>query len=299
MLRQLAVWLGCFVGAGLFILPATPVGVAGGKAVRLTFTNHTDGDIHLFWLDSRNGKEVSYGAVPKGKFGVQSSYHGHVWIVRSAKGDELGRYTVDSPDGAEVGYSLRGPQANLVGPQANLVGPQANLVRQDTSGPDTVATAKEVLRFVNEERKQRGLAPLVEDPALTIAAQKYAKFLAQKHNDLVKNQRLSDDDARKLALPPGFAAHKLDGKEPVERANAEGFPKGIRVGEVLHAGPRVNAEQAVRGVYEGRGYGWMYSPDHRKEILNEQYNYTLAGSAVAYTDSGVPYYVLMLGVPRT
>jgi uncharacterized protein YkwD len=43
----------------------------------------------------------------------------------------------------------------------------------------------------------------------------------------------------------------------------------------------------------------MYSPDHRKEILNEQYNYTLAGSAVAYTDSGVPYYVLMLGVPRT
>src|SRR5262245_23314110 len=36
MLRQMAVWLGCFVGAGLFILPATPVGVAGGKAVRLT-----------------------------------------------------------------------------------------------------------------------------------------------------------------------------------------------------------------------------------------------------------------------
>jgi uncharacterized protein YkwD len=31
MLRQIAVWLGGFVGAGLFILHATPVGVAGDK----------------------------------------------------------------------------------------------------------------------------------------------------------------------------------------------------------------------------------------------------------------------------
>jgi uncharacterized protein YkwD len=42
----------------------------------------------------------------------------------------------------------------------------------------------------------------------------------------------------------------------------------------------------------------MYSTGHRKEILSVDYNYTLAGSAVAYTDTGVPYYVLMLAEPR-
>jgi hypothetical protein len=114
MLRQMAVWLGCFVGVGLFTLLVTPVGVAGGKAVRMTVTNATDGDFNLFWLDSGKGKEVSYGVVPKGKTVAQSTFHGHVWIVRSAKGDELERFTVDSPTGAEVGFGLRGPQADLL-----------------------------------------------------------------------------------------------------------------------------------------------------------------------------------------
>lgn len=62
----------------------------------------------------------------------------------------------------------------------------------------------------------------------------------------------------------------------------------MNVGEVAHAGPYVNAEQAVRG-----STGWLYSQDgHREAILSS--NYTLAGVGVAYSTTGVPYYVMKL-----
>jgi uncharacterized protein YkwD len=157
------------------------------------------------------------------------------------------------------------------------------------TGQDTVATAKEILGFVNEERKQGGLAALVEDRALTIAAQKYARFMAQHHNSLVNGpEKLSDSAARAQTL-----GHKLDGKEPFQRAKAEDFPH-MDVAEVAHAGPYVNAEQAVRAP---DGVGWMSSKgQHRKLILTSKY--TLAGVGVAYTDSGVPYYVMKLASAR-
>ena len=76
---------------------------------------------------------------------------------------------------------------------------------------------------------------------MTIGAQKYARFTARHHNNLVNGpQKLSDRAAGNQAL-----SHKLDGKEPFQRAKAEGFPH-VDVGEVAHAGPYVNAEQAVR-----------------------------------------------------
>jgi uncharacterized protein YkwD len=266
----------------LLVLLGTGVSSAADKTVKMTFSNGTDGDTELFWLDSGKGKEVSYGVVPKGKSKSLDTYHKQVWIVRGAKGDELERYTVDSPDGAGVEFGL-------LGPQANLLRKDTSAKDKDTSGKDTVATAKEVLRYVNEERKQRGLAALVEDPALTTAAQKYARFMAQKHTNLVNGpQKLSDGAAREQAL-----SHTLDGKEPYQRAKAEGFPH-VDVAEVAHAGPYVNAEQAVRAP---DGVGWVNSKGgHREAILNSKY--TLAGVGVAYTDSGVPYYVMKLASPR-
>jgi uncharacterized protein YkwD len=289
MLRKTAAGLACLVGASLLVLLGTGVSIAADRTVKMTFSNGTDGDTELFWLDSGKGKEVSYGVVPKGKSTSLQTHHGHVWIVRGANGDELERYTVDSPDGADVAFGLRGPQANLL--RKDTSGQDT----KDKSGQDTVATAKEVLDYVNQERRKDGKPALVVDPELTRAAQGYARFLAQKHNGLVK-QGYTDADARDVVLPrlDLFRGHKQDGREPWDRAQAAGFPHNIKVGEVIHAGPNINAEQAVRLP----GYGWMYSTGHRKEILSVDYNYTLAGSAVAYTDTGVPYYVLMLAEPR-
>ena len=176
--------------------------------------------------------------------------------------------------------------------------------RTDAPRIDIVAgdTASEVLYHVNQERRNAGQPDLVVGPALTRAAQGYARFLAQKHNDLVK-LGYTDDAARKEVLPHQDARdHRQDGREPWDRAKDEGFPHN-KVGEVIHAGPYVNAEQAVRGIHEGKGYGWMYSPGHRAAILSQpwqgvQQNYTLAGMGVAETDTGVPYYVLKLAEPR-
>ena len=92
-------------------------------------------------------------------------------------------------------------------------------------------------------------------------------------------------------------SHNLDGTTPWGRARAAGFTHD-QVAENAHAGPYVNAEQAVRGYDErtGKGYGWMYSDGHRGNILNS--NHTLVGVGVAYSTTGVPYYVMKLAQPR-
>jgi uncharacterized protein YkwD len=188
-----------------------------------------------------------------------------------------------------VGVGMLGLLGTSVSVAADKTVPMTFTNSTDGDTDKEAATAKEVLRFVNEERKQRGLAALVEDPALTSAAQKYARFLAQRHNTLVNGpQKLSDADARAQTL-----SHTLDGKEPFQRAKAAGFPH-MDVGEVAHAGPYVNAEQAVRAP---DGVGWVNSRGgHREAILSSKY--TLAGVGVAFSESGVPYYIMKLASPR-
>jgi uncharacterized protein YkwD len=246
-------------------------------------------------VTNQTAKPVAFALV-----GPDGKDHGPLRTVQPGELYKTSNRTL--PEGGAKGYKwvVRDPQTGLVlkevpadrAQQSITVGISAQTPQLKgqgaATGQDTVATAKEVLRFVNEERKQRGLAPLVEDPALTIAAQKYARFMAQHHNSLVNGPgQLSDGAARAKALD-----HKLDGKEPFQRAKAEGFPH-MDVGEVAHAGPYVNAEQAVRAP---GGLGWISSSGHRELILNSKY--TLAGVGVAYTDSGVPYYVMKLASPR-
>jgi uncharacterized protein YkwD len=293
----MAVCLTCVVGVGLLGLLGTGVGVAADKPVTLRFWNDSSGNAELFWLDSGKGKEVSFGVVPQGKTKTLETSHGHVWIVRGAKGEEVDRITVDSPDGAGVAFGIGGMG------RAYLDVLKSGPVKVDTKKELLRAAnerAKEVLRFVNEERKQKGLAALVEDPALTSAAQKYARFMAQRHFDLIFPARgLSDRDARDRTL-----SHKLDGNEPFQRAKAEGFPHEI-VFEVVKAGPNsvnpkrdvwgpINAEQAVRAP---DGVGWISSKaGDREAILSSKC--TLAGVGIAFTPSAVTYYVMKLAAPR-
>src|SRR5947209_7226317 len=79
-----------------------------------------------------------------------------------------------------------------VGTQRSTDAPRIDIVAGDT--------ASEVLYHVNQERRNAGQPDLVVAPELTRAAQGYARFLAQKHNDLVK-QRYSDAGARDVVLP--------------------------------------------------------------------------------------------------
>src|SRR5262249_55835821 len=99
MLRKTAVCLACFLGTGLFILLGTgDSGAADGK-VPVSFTNNTDGDFEVFWLDTSNGKKVYYGTVRKGKTKDTQTFNGHVWVICNSKGQELGRFTVKTEPG--------------------------------------------------------------------------------------------------------------------------------------------------------------------------------------------------------
>jgi uncharacterized protein YkwD len=257
-------------------------GDASGQTVRADVNNQTGSAVE-FALVGPDGKDLGPArSVQSGK-GYQTgnrtlpggSARGYKWVVRDPG---TGRVLQEVP-------ADRAQQSITVGITVHTNDGRVAFGLQ----PRRVVTAKEVLRFVNEERKQRGLAPLVEDIALTWAAQKYTHFMAQHHNNLVNGpQKLSDSAARSQTL-----SHKLDGKEPFQRAKAEGFPH-MDVAEVAHAGPYVNAEQAVRAP---DGVGWINSKaGHREAILSSKY--TLAGVGVAYTGSGVPYYVMKLASPR-
>jgi pathogenesis-related protein 1 len=175
----MAVGLACFVGASLLVLLGTGVSVAADKTVQMTFSNGTDGDAELFWLDTSKGKEVSYGVVPKGKKTSLETHHGHVWIVRSTRGDELERHTVDSPDGAGVEFGLRGPQANLVRKNTRPKDTGSAIDEKDTGSAVTAQEAEELVKLHNKIRAEVGVGPVKWSPTLAKFAQAWADELAR------------------------------------------------------------------------------------------------------------------------
>jgi uncharacterized protein YkwD len=130
---------------------------------------------------------------------------------------------------------------------------------------DTVSIEKEILRLTNQERQKAGLKPVVEDASLTRAAQNYSALLASRQAKLE-----SSED------------HFIGGTTPWDRAMAAGFPHS-QVWENATLQHKT-AEDAVQG--------WMSSTKgHRGNILDP--NHTQIGVGVAYSSTGVPYYVQM------
>jgi WD40 repeat protein len=184
--RHLAV---CNPNGTVYVLRMTAEKVADGKEadgkVPASFTNNTDDDFELFWLDTSKANEVSYGVVHKGATKDQQTYNGHVWVIRNPRGEELGRYTVKTTPDSVAAFGLTGPQADLL----------------PKPGQDLAAIKAEMIRLTNVERAKAKLGGVVEDTGLSSAAQKYADRMAEK-------QTLS---------------HKLDGTDPGQRVRAEKY----------------------------------------------------------------------------
>jgi alpha-glucosidase len=208
MLRKMAVGLAYFVGVSLLSLLGTGVSVAADKPVRLTFTNNTDGDFELFWLDTSKGKEVTYGLVRKGETRDQDTFNDQVWVIRSPRGEELGRYTVKTP-GSAAAFALAGSQADLV--------------RRNKQVQDLAAIKAEMIRLTNVERAKANLAPVVEDARLSRAAQKHTERMAQ--------QQTLD--------------HKLGGTSPGDRVDAEKY-NWRAVDEIINRADQKEAADAAK-----------------------------------------------------
>jgi uncharacterized protein YkwD len=119
---------------------------------------------------------------------------------------------------------------------------------------DTGAIARELLRLINQERTQRGLQPLADDPNLKKAAQQQVEAIAAR---------------RQLS-------HRFPGQPAMgERLAATGLhfdSAGENAAEVSDSGdPARDAAAAHKTL--------MLSPPHRQNILEAKYN--AAGIAVA------------------
>ncbi len=122
-----------------------------------------------------------------------------------------------------------------------------------------------VLARTNAERAARGLAPLVHNPLLTIAAAAHSR----------------DQAARNQLTHTGS-----DGSNPGQRIDRTGYQW------------RTWAENAASGfgTAEGVMVGWMQSAGHRRNILNP--DVTEIGLGLAYSSSGYPYWTQVFAAPK-
>jgi uncharacterized protein YkwD len=108
----------------------------------------------------------------------------------------------------------------------------------------------EMLKRINDLRKENGLHPLVLSEPLGIAAQ-------QKARDMAKQD---------------YVAHvSPDGQDPQELLHEVGYDYNTAIGENIAAG-----HEAAKATFKQ----WLNSPEHREIMLDE--NYTAVGIGRAH-----------------
>lgn len=116
------------------------------------------------------------------------------------------------------------------------------LRRREAAGANTggrgAAWREEMLRLMNEARRVHGVAPLLLDGNLNVAAQSFVRYISET----------------------GKFSHSADGRSPTERAKAAGYSGGTA--ENIAMGP-----SHVRPVFDM----WMKSSGHRANILGKAY----------------------------
>lgn len=121
----------------------------------------------------------------------------------------------------------------------------------DKAKPDSNQTRLELLQLHNIARLGRNKPPLQHNVKLSIAAQKYAEYLAKS----------------------GKFSHTARGTVS-SRVNRTGYDQ-IAIGENIAAG-QTTAKQVVQG--------WMRSDGHRKNMLNQRF--TEVGFGIARDSNG-------------
>jgi hypothetical protein len=76
---------------------------SGDSNVRTTirFSNQTNQELHLFWLDS-DGKRHPYGTVAPHGRSAQNTFATHVWVVADAQGMAVAVFTAIEKQGLAV-----------------------------------------------------------------------------------------------------------------------------------------------------------------------------------------------------
>jgi uncharacterized protein YkwD len=128
------------------------------------------------------------------------------------------------------------------------------------------------LELVNRDRAAAGLAPLVEDPLLSSAAELHAIDMANHGY---------------------FDHHNANGQGPKERFAALGGSGGV--GENIIYTPYGQSEQRSVQLLEHFQSKWMQSPRHRKNLLDSRYTYF--GYGIAISPDGKRIYAVQKFAP--
>ena len=128
------------------------------------------------------------------------------------------------------------------------------------------AEEQKLFEQTNKIRTENKLKPLTINPLLLKAARAHSANMA-------KQEKME---------------HKLDGKNPRDRADTVGY-EGEWCGENVGEGTDGATKHSIKDMMDW----WMKSPDHRKNILFEEF--TEVGFGVAKGKNGKTYYTQMFG----
>jgi uncharacterized protein YkwD len=123
-----------------------------------------------------------------------------------------------------------------------------------------------ILELTNAERKLKDLPPLKPNPLLFKVAQAHSENMAKQ----------------------GKMEHKLDGKTPLQRLKAAGYPYNMAFENIGAGDPDVPLEDLMKA--------WMDSKGHRDNILTNVC--TEIGLGVAKDKNWQVYYTQLFGKPK-
>jgi hypothetical protein len=133
--------------------------------------------------------------------------------------------------------------------------------------------ARLLMQRTNELRAQSGWKPVAAEPRLSAAAARFARYMAETDR----------------------YGHEADGRQPAERAQAEGYDHCLTAENIAFASSTrgFQAEELAQRLFDG----WVHSPPHRRNLLDG--DMTHVGIAVAQSPrSGRHYAVQLFGRPR-
>lgn len=138
--------------------------------------------------------------------------------------------------------------------------------------PELARAQQDIVDRSNAFRRSQGLAPLVPNTALGAAAAEFAAFMART----------------------GRYSHEADGREPAERAEAQGYAWCLVAENIAYVMSSAGLDPAE--LPERFMQGWIDSPGHRRNLLAA--DATETGVAMAGNARGDRYYaVQMFGRP--
>jgi hypothetical protein len=137
---------------------------------------------------------------------------------------------------------------------------------------DSGEARERVLEQTNALRKAHELQPLSAQAQLGAAARDFARFMANS----------------------GKYGHTADGREPAQRAAAQGYDACIVSENIarLYRSTGYDAASLAREMVDG----WRQSPEHRKAMLDPAV--TQIGVGIARSDTGRYYGVQLFGRPK-